>query len=603
MNLVDDKFRILKEQFGFSRFRPGQEDVIDAVLAGRHVMAVMPTGSGKSLCFQVPALLRDGLTIVVSPLVALMQDQVTALNLAGIAAASINSGFDRDINVATWRRVAAGEIRLLYLSPERLMTERMLDALSRLPVHLIAIDEAHCVSQWGPAFRPEYADLARLQHIFPDIQIMALTATADEITRRDMEEKLFAGNCSSFVTGFDRPNIHLAVEAKSNWKQQLLAMVDAHRGESGIVYCLSRKKTEEVTVLLNGEGYSALTYHAGMEKTDRSVNQDRFLTEPGLIMVATVAFGMGIDKADIRFVFHTDLPASPEAYYQEIGRAGRDGGPAEARTLYGLADLRMRRVFIDQEESSDDRRRREHQRLDRLVGFCEAPSCRRVVLLDYFGEPSEPCGNCDICQNPVELTDGTSEALDVISAIEQSGEMFGIAQIIDILRGAETAKIAKFNHHELPIYGSGAERPKNQWQSILRQMVAAGLIEIDIANYGGLRLTDAGRALDSNGNTFAYRADIAAPRTKKSRRAAKSAIELAPHDQGLLDALKLLRLELARERNVPAYVIFSDRSLDDMVVRRPANDVEFLDVHGVGESKLRKFAQPFLQAIAQHGDG
>ncbi|MCZ6587578.1 MAG: ATP-dependent DNA helicase, partial [Alphaproteobacteria bacterium] len=397
------KQQVLKEVFGFEEFRPGQEQAIDALLAGRNVLTVMPTGSGKSLCFQVPALIRDGLTIVVSPLVALMQDQVAALHFAGVAADAINSSRDRAENVAAWQRAASGETRLLYMAPERLMTERMLAALGRLDVGLIAIDEAHCISQWGPSFRPEYQDLSRLREIFPDIPIAALTATADEVTRQDISAQIFAGNAETIVLGFDRPNIKLTVEMKASWKPQILAFIERHRGESGIVYCLSRKKTEEVAAFLADNGVVALPYHAGIDKAVRDANQNIFMTEPGVVIVATIAFGMGIDKSDVRFVFHSDLPGSLEAYYQEIGRAGRDGQPAEAHMLYGLGDIRMRRLFIEQEAAGEERKRREHRRLDAFLGYCESPSCRRSVLLGYFGEESTPCDNCDVCLDPVDM--------------------------------------------------------------------------------------------------------------------------------------------------------------------------------------------------------
>ena len=374
--------RVVWEVFGFEAFRPGQEAVIEALLAGRNALAVMPTGSGKSLCFQVPALVMDGLTVVVSPLVALMRDQVAALRLAGVAADGIHSGNDREENLAAWRRASAGTTRLLYMAPERLMTEPMLAALKRLPVTLFAIDEAHCISQWGPAFRPEYADLCRLRTLFPGVPLAALTATADEVTRDDIVDKLFGGAVEQFVLGFDRPNIRLAVEMKRDWKGQLRDFVARHDGESGIVYCLSRRKTEEAAALLAADGVRVLPYHAGMGAADREAHQNLFMTEPGVVIVATIAFGMGIDKADVRYVFHADLPGSVEAYYQEIGRAGRDGAPAEAHMLYGLADIRMRRQFIEDEDAGADRKRREHKRLDALLGYCEAPACRRAALLE-----------------------------------------------------------------------------------------------------------------------------------------------------------------------------------------------------------------------------
>ena len=597
---MDAARRVLQEVFGFADFRPGQEQAIAALLAGRHALTVMPTGSGKSLCFQIPALVRGGLTVVVSPLIALMQDQVAALRLAGVAADCINSANERSRNVAAWRRAAAGETRLLYLAPERLMTERMLAALARLPVVLFAIDEAHCISQWGPAFRPEYEDLCRLRALFPDVPIAALTATADAVTRDDIADKLFGGQAEQVVLGFDRPNIRLAVEMKREWKRQLQGFVARHRGESGIVYCLSRRKTEETAAMLAADGVRALPYHAGMTKEEREAHQDVFMSEPGVVIVATIAFGMGIDKADVRYVFHTDLPGSVEAYYQEIGRAGRDGAPAEAHMLYGLEDIRMRRQFIEQEDAGPERRRREHKRLDALLGYCEAPACRRVALLDYFGERSGACGNCDGCLDPAERRDGTEEARMVLAAVQGSGQRFGTAHVIDIVRGSESEKVARFGHQRLPVFGQGKARGKNDWRSLIRQMVATGVLRLDIAGYGGLAITDAGRALLQGEGTFHYRADAAAADARAAPREKPAAPPEEPLDadqEALLGALRALRLELAREQGVPAYVVFHDRTLIDMARRRPRTREEFAEVNGVGAAKLERFAAPFLAAI------
>jgi ATP-dependent DNA helicase RecQ len=601
-DLHERKRRVLKEVFGFDDFRPGQEAVVDALLAGRHALAVMPTGSGKSLCFQVPALVLGGLTVVVSPLVALMRDQVAALRLAGVAAETINSSRDRAENVAVWRRVAAGEVRLLYLSPERLMTERMLAALAGLPLRLFAIDEAHCVSQWGPSFRPEYKGLARLKALFPRVPVAAFTASADQITRKDIVRELLAEDARTFVTGFDRPNIHLFVEPKRDTRRQLLDFVQTHAGESGIVYCLSRKKTAETAAVLAAAGVRALPYHAGMDKAQRDANQDVFLTEPGVVMVATIAFGMGIDKRDVRFVFHADLPGNVEAYYQEIGRAGRDGLPAEARMLFGLNDIRMRRMFIDEQATDDDHKRREHKRLESLIGYCEAPSCRRQALLAYFGERIAPCGNCDVCAAPVDLADGTEAARKVLSAVLRTGQRFGQAHVIDVLRGTPTDKVAAAGHDRLPTFGVGADIALGEWRSIIRQMVATGHLLIDIAGYGGLKLTEAGQALLRGVGSFRYRPEL--PRSKRERLPRKLAVaaELAgapaSEDLELLGRLKRLRLELAQARGVPAYIIFSDRTLEDMARKKPRSLDEFALVHGVGEIKLRDFAEPFLSAIS-----
>jgi ATP-dependent DNA helicase RecQ len=576
---VDAKRQILKDVFGFDGFRPGQEAAIDSLLAARHVLAVMPTGAGKSLCYQVPALVLGGLTVVVSPLVALMQDQVAALKLAGVAAEAINSSRTREDNVAAWREAAAGRLRILYLAPERLMTERMLDALAKLDVRLIAVDEAHCISQWGPAFRPEYRALSKLAELFPNVPMVALTATADAVTRADIALQLFGGRAETMVQGFDRPNIALAVEPKRNSSRQLVDFLARHKGESGIIYCLSRKKTEKTAAFLAEHGVDALPYHAGMDKDAREANQNRFMSERGVVMVATIAFGMGIDKSDVRFVFHTDLPGSLEAYYQEIGRAGRDGAPAEAQMLFGLEDIRMRRVFIDQEDAGEDRKRREHARLAMLLAYCEASRCRRRILLEYFGEAAGPCGNCDVCRAPSERVDATAEARRLLEAVRATGERFGAGRIIEAL--GETS------------------RKKEEWQSLIRQMVGAGLLRHDIQGYGGLEMAEAGRALLRGQGRF--ECTPFAPRVKTKRAAGAERFAGLPEDNRvLIESLKALRLSLAKTRRVPPYVIFSDRSLIDMAERRPRTTHEFGEVHGVGAAKLRDFAAAFLRAIAAH---
>ena len=591
---------MLKRVFGYAAFRPGQEDIISALMAGDHVLAVMPTGSGKSLGFQIPAILKGGLTLVVSPLVALMEDQVAALRQAGVEADAINSSRSYGTNANAWREAVAGRVRLLYMAPERLMTGRMLAALAPLPLRLIAIDEAHCISRWGPSFRPDYEALATLRERFPGVPIGAFTATADQATRKDIAAKLFAGAGRIFVSGFDRPNIHLAVAMRDSGASQLLDFVAARAGQSGIVYCLSRKKTDETAALLVDQGVTALAYHAGMDKAIRRVNQDRFMTEPGVVMVATIAFGMGIDKPDVRYVFHRDLPGSMEAYYQEIGRAGRDGLPAEAHLLYGLNDIVMRRMFIDQEDSADDHKRREHKRLDALIAFCEAPVCRRRALLSYFGEDSEECGNCDVCLDPPQLADGGEVGRAALAAVIASGQRFGAVHIIDILRGSENEKIRGFGHDRLACHGVGRETPKDAWRSILRQLVAAGYLALDVAGHGGLSLTPKGHGLVKGEEDFRYRKDTRPAKREKAPRgkAAKVAVAaLAPADNALFGALKEQRLNLAQARGVPAYVIFSDRSLADMAARRPRDETAFAEVHGVGAAKLRDLAAPFLAII------
>jgi ATP-dependent DNA helicase RecQ len=601
--MPDSKHEILKRVFGFDDFRPGQERAIDALLEGRSVLTVMPTGSGKSLCYQVPALAMAGLAIVVSPLVALMRDQVAALRLAGVAADAINSSQSRDDNVAAWRRAASGETRLLYMAPERLMTERMLEALARLNPLLVAVDEAHCISQWGPAFRPEYQALSRLKTLFPKTPLIALTATADEVTRADIEAQLFEGCVETIVLGFDRPNISLAVQPKNDWKKQMLAFVERHAVESGIVYCLSRKRTEEAAAFLNAHGIRALAYHAGMEKGARDANQSVFMTEAPLVMTATIAFGMGIDKSDVRFVFHADLPGSLEAYYQEIGRAGRDGHPAQAHMLFGLGDIRMRRMFIDTEEAGEDRKRREHQRLNALIGYCEAPGCRRQILLGWFGEKSEICGNCDTCRSPVALIDGSEDARRILSALLRTGQRYGVAHIVDVLRGSETEKAISAGHNKLSVFGIGAHRKAEEWRSLIRQLVAEMSVDLDIAGYGSLKVTSKGAALLRGDGAFFYRPAVAERRESRKSRKAEAEAGLSHEDTSLLAALKALRVRLARERRVPAYAIFPDRTLIEMAERAPRDTLEFAAIGGVGAAKLKQFAGVFLKTIESHRAG
>ena len=532
------KSEILRDVFGFDSFRPGQEEIVDSLLADRHVLAVMPTGSGKSLCFQVPALVKGGLAVVVSPLVALMQDQVAALKLAGVAAETINSAAPRETNVGIWQRAAKGEVRLLYLAPERLMTERMISALQKLPVSLIAVDEAHCISQWGASFRPEYEALKDLQHAFPGIPIGAFTATADEPARRDIVQKLFGGSAEVYVSGFDRPNISLTVESKVNSGKQLLAFLQDRQGESGIVYALSRKSTEDWAAHLSAHGLRAVAYHAGLTPEARSRAQDLFMTETGVIVCATIAFGMGIDKPDVRFVFHANLPSSLDAYYQEIGRAGRDGQPAAAHMVFGMNDIRMRRRFIEETDAEDMHKRREHKRLDALVGYCEAPGCRRQTLLSYFGEASEPCGNCDMCLTPGETVDGTKDALKVIEAVRQTGERFGAVHITDILMGKGNERAAMLGHVDLSVFGAGKDRARTEWQSLIRQMAAGGLLSLDAGGYGGLALGEKGRELMRGGGIFRHKADLVRVTNKQKRAEAKAVMGADPQADKLLARLK-----------------------------------------------------------------
>jgi ATP-dependent DNA helicase RecQ len=587
---------VLSSVFGYPSFRPGQREIVDRLLSGTHTLTVMPTGAGKSLCYQVPALMLDRPTLVVSPLVALMDDQVAGLRANGVDAACIHSGQSRDQNVEQWLRVAKGGAKILYMSPERLMTPRMIGALQKLDPALFVIDEAHCISKWGASFRPDYEMLSTLPDHFPNATVSAFTATADVATRRDIAEKLFRGRGDTVVHGFDRPNLSLTVVPKTHWKKQLLSFLEDRKDQSGIVYCLSRRLTDEVAEALSAEGYRALPYHAGLPSDQRKENQDIFMSESAVVMVATIAFGMGIDKPDIRYVFHTNLPGSMEAYYQEIGRAGRDGLPSDVWMLYGLDDLRMRRQFIDQDGQDEDHKRREHKRLDALLAYCEATQCRRATLLSYFGEDPEPCGNCDTCLYPPVVIDGTREAQMLLSAILRTGESFGTAHIIDVLRGAKTAKIEERGHDKLPTYGIGAEHPKQYWQAFIRQAVAGGYLSINIEGFGGLVLTRKGQAVLRGDEAFLYR-EI--PKSKKSERSERRAVSLEGVDPDLLAALKALRRDLAQERNVPAYVIFADATLHDMCRLRPETLDQMAMVSGVGPKKLEDFGTVFLRAIAR----
>ncbi|PHR94041.1 MAG: DNA helicase RecQ [Robiginitomaculum sp.] len=590
---------VLKDIFGYDQFRPGQEQPIQCLLNGQNVFCVMPTGAGKSMIYQVPALIGEGLTIVVSPLIALMQDQISALQILGVAAETLNSTKTPQESQQIWQDIRSGHIRILYMAPERLMLDGTLEALKRLPIKLVAIDEAHCISQWGSSFRPEYEMLMDLKQHFPDVPIAALTASADEATRNDIIAKLFAGNVNTFISGFDRPNISLSVEPKTSWKQQLINFVKDRKGQSGIVYCLSRKKTEAAAQALNQVGFTALAYHAGMDKHTRERNQTKFVKDPSIIMAATIAFGMGIDKPDVRFVFHTDMPSSMETYYQEFGRAGRDGDPADAYMLYGLDDIRMRRLFITQDANSDsDQLRREHKRLDALIGYCEAPTCRRQTLLAYFSDDSDPCGNCDICLNPVELQDGKIEGQMALSAIVRTGQRFGQSHIIDILVGANTARIRQFGHDQLPTWGVGKAHTKPQWRSILRQLVAAGFVHLDVAEFGGLSVTAKGKTLLKGEENFAYRPSrLQTQAQSRTRKALEPETDLDPHQTEVLGRLKTLRSSLAAKRSVPAYIIFSNKSLRDMVLKAPQTMNDFANVHGVGQAKIKLFGEMFLTEL------
>lgn len=596
MEVLNAARQILKDVFGYSAFRPGQEDVIATLTQGQSVLAVMPTGAGKSLCYQIPAVLGERLTIVVSPLLALMDDQVAALRANGVDVACIHSGQSREQNIVEWRRVQGGA-KLLYLSPERLMTERMLTALSKIQPNMFVVDEAHCISKWGASFRPDYEHLSRLPDLFPESAVAAFTATADQATRIDIAEKLFRGQGQVIVHGFDRPNLRLAVAQKASWKSQLTNFLGDKAGQSGIVYCLSRKFTDEVAVYLSGQGLNAIPYHAGQTANQRKINQDRFMSEDAVVMVATIAFGMGIDKPDIRYVCHLNLPGSMEAYYQEIGRAGRDGAPAETLLLHSLKDMGMRRQFIAN-EGDEVHRRQEHHRLDALLAYCEASECRRVALLAYFDEKSGPCGNCDNCLAPPMVVDGTERAQMLLSTVQKTGQVFGVGHIIDIVRGVESQKVLDRGRQNLQSFGKGKQWPKGEWTVFVRQLVAAGFLTVNIQKYGGLELGERGRDLLAGQEFFSYKEEsiVRAPRKAVKKNIDKT---VASVDASLLSQLKKIRLDLASARNVPAYVVFSDSTLIEMASARPATLDEMLDINGVGPKKLKEFGTIFLHAISE----
>ena len=588
--------RWLKQYFGFSDFRPGQKEIVQALLANKNLLSVMPTGAGKSICYQLPAMLSDYKTIIVSPLVSLMDDQVASLKSNKLPAEKIHSNCTFEENGAAWRSFSQGEAKILYISPERLMTDRMVASLKGLGIGMFVIDEAHCISKWGAGFRPDYNDLSRLQYLFPSAVIAAFTATADEATRNDIVEKLTSGNASMFVRGFDRPNLSLTVLQKTNWKQGLLEFLTLKHRQSGIIYCLSRKNTETVAAYLSENGFNALPYHAGQDATLRRNSQGRFMTEEGLIMVATIAFGMGIDKPDIRFVVHANLPSSMEAFYQEIGRAGRDGASAETIIFYGLDDLFKRRRMIIQGEGDEQYKLREHKRLDTLVAYCEAATCRRKVLLTYFDDVYVECGNCDNCLNPPTLIDGTELAQMALSVISTTGEYFGTVHIVNVVRGTLTEKVLQRRHNELSNFGVGKERPKEFWQALIRQLLAAGHISVDIQRYGALRISDTGRKILSGDTVFNYK-NINSESLLPSSKSQKSLPKIIGVNEELLAKLKVKRLDIAREKRVPAFVIFSDRSLTEMAAKRPQSESQFLDINGVGPQKLKEYGKTFLSLI------
>ncbi|MEO7050418.1 MAG: DNA helicase RecQ [Rhodanobacter sp.] len=594
---------LLQSVFGYPGFRGQQEAVIGHVSEGGDALVLMPTGGGKSLCYQIPALLRQGTAIVVSPLIALMQDQVDALHAAGVAAAFLNSSLAADAQREVERQLLAGELNLLYVAPERLLTSRFLGQLERTEVALFAIDEAHCVSQWGHDFRPEYRELAILHQRFPQVPRIALTATADERTREEIVERLSLQHARQFVSSFDRPNIGYRVGLRHNAKRQLGEFLLGHEGESGIVYCLSRRKVDDTAAWLAESGVAALPYHAGLDAATRSKNQQRFLHEDGVVMVATVAFGMGIDKPDVRFVAHLDLPRSIEGYYQETGRAGRDGLPAEAWMIYGLSDVVTMSQMIAQSESADERKRVERQKLESLLAYAEATACRRQMLLGAFGETYPgPCGHCDNCIAPPKTWDATIPAQKALSAVYRTGQRFGSGHVIDVLRGEETERVLSLDHHRLSTFGVGAELDEKQWRSVFRQLLAAGLLEADAEGYGTLRLTVDSRAVLSGEHPVKLREDALPERPSRRRREGKrpgagGSLGIEAYEQSMWDELRALRTQLARQQGVPPYVVFHDATLLAMLRALPANEDELAGISGVGEAKLKRYGHDFLAVI------
>jgi ATP-dependent DNA helicase RecQ len=595
----------LRRVFGYPSFRGPQEEIIGHLIGGGDALVLMPTGGGKSLCYQIPAMLRRGVGVVVSPLIALMQDQVDALLQAGVRAAFLNSSQDFATASEIERQLRADELDLVYVAPERLLTDRFLALMDHLQergrLALFAIDEAHCVSQWGHDFRPEYIQLSALHQRYPKVPRIALTATADQLTRQEIIARLGLDAARIFISSFDRPNIRYTVVERDNPRRQLLDFLAGYRGAAGIVYCLSRKKVDETAAWLEQQGIAALPYHAGLDAATRQQNQQRFLREDGIVMVATIAFGMGIDKPDVRFVAHLDLPKSLEAYYQETGRAGRDGEPAEAWMTYGLNDVVIHRMRIDESVAGEEQKRVERSKLDALLAWCETAACRRSLLLRYFSEEAAPCGNCDTCLEPPQMWDGTVAAQKAMSAALRTGQRFGAGHLVDILRGKATEKVEQFGHADLPTFGAGADLDEAGWRSVFRQLLAAGLLHADAQAYGALRLTDAARPVLKGEATLMLRKQVARSRGKKSSmpgRRTTTETPLAESDSLLFEALRAWRAGLAREQGVPAYVILHDKTLRELATRRPACHDDLLGVPGIGQAKADRYGEALLLLMA-----
>jgi ATP-dependent DNA helicase RecQ len=593
---VQTALELLQNVFGYSQFRGSQAQIIEGLMAGHDALVLMPTGGGKSLCYQIPALLRPGTGIVVSPLIALMKDQVDALLQLGVRAAFLNSSLSGAQAAEVEQALIEGRLDLLYVAPERLLMPGFLRLLEQSQVALFAIDEAHCVSRWGHDFRPEYLQLGVLAERFPSVPRIALTATADALTRQEMIEQLRLQKAEQFVSSFDRPNIRYTVVAKQNAKQQFLDFyTDHHQGEAGIVYCLSRKRVEETALWLQKRDIAALPYHAGLDSRTRERHQERFLREEGLVMVATIAFGMGIDKPDVRFVAHLELPKSLEGYYQETGRAGRDGQPANAFMTYGLSDVVLQRQFIQESTAGPEFKRFESARLEKLLGYCESTGCRRQILLAYFGEASPPCGNCDACLSPAATFDATIPAQKLLSTIVRTRERYGAGHLIDILLGKQTPKVLGQNHQALSTFGIGNELDQKQWRSLVRQMVAGGYLESDAEAFGAIKLTARSGAVLKGQEQLKLRHDTGLRREKRAKQAIEAGIE-----PKFFEALRALRSKLAQEQNLPAYVIFHDTTLREMATVKPRSLQGLGKISGVGHTKLNRYGPAFLEVILQH---
>ncbi len=589
---------VLNTVFGYPEFRSPQNEIIDTIINGDNALVLMPTGGGKSLCYQIPALIRPGCAIVISPLIALMQDQVNALTQLGVNASFLNSSLDQQQTYDVEQALMQGQLDLLYIAPERLTQIRMLSLLQQCSIALFAIDEAHCVSQWGHDFRADYLQLSLLHQQFPTVPRIALTATADPRTHKEISERLQLNDAKHFVAGFDRPNIQYRIGQKQNARQQLLSFIRSeHENDAGIIYCLSRKKTEETAKWLCQQGLQALPYHAGLASDVKENHQNRFLREDSIIIVATIAFGMGIDKPDVRFVAHLDLPKSIESYYQETGRAGRDGGAANAWMVYGLQDVIKLKQMLDKSEAGEQQKRIERQRLDAMLGLCEVTTCRRQTLLHYFAEHlAKPCGNCDTCITPVEKWDGTDVARKALSCVYRTGQRFGVNHLIDVLLGKSTAKVEQFQHQQLSTFAIGTELDIQQWHSVYRQLVSRGFIYADMDSYGAFKLTDQCRPLLRGEESIELRKDNIA-KTKK-KKVSKSAAAISEKAQPLWQALRVLRKQLADEHGVPPFTVFHDSTMMEMINMKPTTKEELLGVSGVGLSKLEKYGEQFLAVIA-----